>query len=325
MVDVSTRSFAPGALALVALVASACKLTVPLGPDRAELATAAPATKPGVPLEVMPMVMGRATAPRCVPAGEKPCRTAVDVVHAAFLVKHPRGAFVVDAGLRRGAKADLARFSFVVHNLFEYRHETSLADTLDVMARAGWPRPERYLVTHAHWDHTSGLVDLEKPRVVLGPGEAEFVRAYPADKTPTVMPHHLAQATLETFAWDGPAFETFPVSHDLFQDGSVILVPLPGHTPGSYGVVLTSVRGRRVIFVGDAAWSRDAIAAPSHKLAPISEIVDTDTGRGAESLWRLHHLARRDPTLLVVPTHDGAAVEELRALVTTPGSSAAAR
>ena len=184
---------------------------------------------------------------------------------------------------------------------------------------AGHPgRRERFVITHAHWDHTSGLLDLPRPRVLLGPGEAEFVRAFPADKPPTAMPHHLAGAELETFAWDGPAFETFPSSHDLFGDGAVVLVPLPGHTPGSLGVFLTSVRGRRVFLIGDAGWSRDAFEHPSHKLAPLSEIVDHEPARLSETLWRIHHLAARDATLLIVPAHDERAIEALRDLATTP-------
>ena len=33
-------------------------------------------------------------------------------------------------------------------------------------------------------------------------------------------------------------YEIYPQSLDLYKDGSIVLVPLPGHTPGSVGVFI---------------------------------------------------------------------------------------
>ena len=52
---------------------------------------------------------------------------------------------------------------------------------------------------------------------------------------------------------DGPPVLTFTRSHDLFGDGSVVLVDLAGHTPGSVGVLLHTSAGP-VLLAGDAAW-----------------------------------------------------------------------
>jgi glyoxylase-like metal-dependent hydrolase (beta-lactamase superfamily II) len=266
----------------------------------------------------MPILVGHVVAPRCVAAGEASCLTGIDISHAAFLVKHPRATFLIDTGLSRRAKADMARFGIVDQLLLDFQQDSSLGESLDRLAAAGWARPEFSLITHAHWDHTSGLLDLDHPRVILGPGEAEFIRSFPPDKSPAVMPHHTAAARLETFAWDGPAYENFPASHDLFGDGAIVLVPLPGHTPGSLGVFVNRLRGQRVFFVGDAAWSTDAIELPSQKLKPLSERVDNDTTGTSEGLWKLHHLHAKYPDLLIVPTHDGAAFARLRTLAATP-------
>jgi glyoxylase-like metal-dependent hydrolase (beta-lactamase superfamily II) len=128
------------------------------------------------------------------------------------------------------------------------------------------------------------------------------------------MKDHFEGASTETFSWDSGPYETFDRSHDVFGDGSVVLVPLPGHTPGSIGVFLDSVRHRRLLFVGDAAWSNRAIEIPSHKLAPFSKIADQDTSVLADTLWRLHHLHELDPSILMVPTHDGLAFDEVHSL-----------
>jgi glyoxylase-like metal-dependent hydrolase (beta-lactamase superfamily II) len=192
-----------------------------------------------------------------------------------------------------------------------YTKEGSLAEALK---KAGAPAPDFVVLTHGHWDHTSGLKELDHPRVVMGPGELEFMRSFKKDAPPVAMADHLDGARPEAVVFDGPAYEEFPASKDWFGDGSVVLVPLPGHTPGSMGVFLNRVRGRRVLFIGDAGWISDAVEAPSHKLGPFSELTDWDRARLSDTLWRLHHLRKRDPSVLIVPAHDLAAMEAVQAL-----------
>lgn len=285
-------------------------LIVPLGPDAPALATRVAPPPVKADIEIVPLRLGASTAPRCAPAGAASCLRTTEIIHAAFLVKHPRATFLIDAGVSARAQEDLARFPFWVRQAFAFHSEGALGTALAAI-RA---KPEFVLLTHAHWDHASGLRDLDHPRVVVGPGEREFIRDFPKDAIPSVQPEHFADARLETFAWDGPAYETFPKSHDLFGDGSVVLVPLTGHTPGSLGVFVNGVHGRRVFFIGDAGWSRDAVDLPSHKLRPMASLADDDRAGTSDTLWRLHHLHEAEPELLIVPTHDGAAVAELRAL-----------
>ena len=288
-----------------------CRLTVPVDADRPEFALHSAPAKAGTELTVTAFRMGSATAPRCIPAGEESCLGLATIVHAAYRVQHPGGSFLIDAGLGSDAEEDLQRFPPLARVAFEWRDEGSLQRSLGA---AGWPHFDFVLLTHAHWDHTSGLRDLFQPTVVMGPGELEFVRAFPAEATPTVMPDHLAGARIATFAWDGPPYEELPASHDWFGDGSVVLVPLPGHTPGSIGVFLDHVHGRRLLFVGDAAWSREAIEDPSHKIAPLSDLTDRDPATLSQTLWRLHHLHARLPDVVMVPAHDERAFLEVRRL-----------
>jgi glyoxylase-like metal-dependent hydrolase (beta-lactamase superfamily II) len=92
----------------------------------------------------------------------------------------------------------------------------------------------------------------------------------------------------------------------------VVLVPLPGHTPGSLGIFINSFRGRRVFFIGDAAWGMEGIELPSHKLKLLSDRTDNDTQVLSETLWRLHWLHLKHPDLLIVPAHDLQAFEAVR-------------
>lgn len=287
--------------------------TVPLGPDRPELAKFAPAPAAApVSVEVTPLLLGRALAPRCAAAGKASCLAVSEIVHAAYLVRHPKATFLIDAGVRANASHDdLARFPFWLRMAFDFEQQRGLGEALKA---AGNPKLDFVVLTHAHWDHASGLRDLDHPKVVVGPGEEGFIRDFPKDAIPSVMPEHFQGASLGSFAWDGPPVENFPASHDLLGDGSVLLVPLPGHTPGSLGVLVSGVHGKRLLFIGDAGWSRDAVELPSIKLKPMAMLVDHDWPQESETVWRLHHLHQHDPSLVIVPAHDGTALREVAAL-----------
>ena len=259
------------------------------------------------------MLMGAQATPRCAAAGEAHCLPFTETVHTSYLIRHPKGNLLIDAGLSEHGHDDLARFPALNRAMLRYepRGKGSLKASLTAL---GNPPIAWVILTHMHWDHTSGLTDLVHPRVIMSEEDLAFASAHANDDPPVAMVDHLRGALVATIKWDGPPVENFPASHDLYGDGSIVFVPLPGHTPGSIGIFVTRTHGRRLLFVGDTAWSVDAINLPSHKLKPLSRFADYDPDTLSDALWRLHDLAAKDPDLIIVPTHDGAAYERVRAL-----------
>jgi glyoxylase-like metal-dependent hydrolase (beta-lactamase superfamily II) len=93
----------------------------------------------------------------------------------------------------------------------------------------------------------------------------------------------------------------FATGFDLFQDGSVLAVALPGHAAGHFGICFHD--GQRWIFlVGDAAWSRQAITdnAPPPRWAT-GFLGDTVVYR--RTLADLHALAARNTDVALLPAH----------------------
>jgi glyoxylase-like metal-dependent hydrolase (beta-lactamase superfamily II) len=56
----------------------------------------------------------------------------------------------------------------------------------------------------------------------------------------------------QPFALDGGPFGAFPRSRALSDDGRIVAVDTPGHTPGHISVICVDDAGRHVMLAGDA-------------------------------------------------------------------------
>lgn len=166
------------------------------------------------------------------------------------------------------------------------------------------------LLTHAHWDHAGGLRDLPVARVQLAKAEYDHVASLERYLEHGVMRHHFVKSWPRTtpFELDGPPVLRFEASHDVFGDGSVTAVALPGHTPGSVGYLLRGRGGKRWLLTGDSTWTLRGVEKPAHKLV---RLIDLDGKQTGESIGRLHVLLKEHPEIAILPAHDGAALEAL--------------
>ena len=99
----------------------------------------------------------------------------------------------------------------------------------------------------------------------------------------------------------------FTAAHDLFGDGSLVLLPTPGHTPGSLSMLVRQPAATPLLMVGDLTY--DAYLMQDGNLPGLGE-----TGTGAPVHPCGQHAARsRYPDLAVLPAHDPAAGTRLSA------------
>ncbi|MBE2249732.1 MAG: MBL fold metallo-hydrolase [Myxococcus sp.] len=232
---------------------------------------------------------------------------------ASVVVKHPSGLVVIDPAFGRDVALDLVR----APKLFAVimgppRTKTPMHE---VMSAAGLDPAEvsLALATHVHWDHVGALGDVPNARVLLSRPELEWARGLRRYLDEGVMPHHLARAKdrMASFEFQGPARDGFPSSFDVFGDGALVAVPLPGHTPGSTAFFVKLIDGRTALFTGDASWTSRGIEAPAHK-NPLARL-DSDVPQTGDALGFLHALSKARPELLIIPAHDAAALERLPA------------
>ena len=228
--------------------------------------------------------------------------------YIAVLVMHRSGTLLYDTGL--GTRVDqqaAADSPWWAKMLAGYEQVNPARRQLDA---AGEPLPTRIFLSHAHWDHISALEDFPEAQVWVTVAEREFVRH---GKPPAVWPSQVASKRIH---WKEFAFEAKPVlafdqTLDLFGDGNAVLVAMPGHTPGSTGLLLTTDSGNRYFFVGDTVWNAAAIGVESPKSWLGRRFADSDAAQVQAQIGKLRKLQQLLPDMVIVPAHDASVHDKL--------------
>lgn len=235
---------------------------------------------------------------------------ARDFTMTAVLVRHPKGDLLIDTGFGRDVDAHFALMPAFFRVTTSYERTRSAAEQLDA---AGYDRSRLrgVVLTHAHWDHVSGMGELAQTPVLVTKAERKFIEE---GGFLTAVARSIPAVRYETYELDGGAYLGFPASHDVYDDGSVVIVPAPGHTPGSVIVFVTLPGGGRFAFVGDLVWQLEGILQREERPWLQRTLGDTDEALVRENILRMASLAARFDDLHVVPAHDARAFAAIPAL-----------
>lgn len=230
-----------------------------------------------------------------------------DFVMNAALVRHPQGDLLIDVGFSRDIDAHFGLMPLYFRLTTSYTRLTAAADQLDA---AGYPRARLrgIVLTHAHWDHVSGVADFPGVPVLVPAEERRFIAEGGAL---TAVARSLADARYETYAFEGPPYLGFPASHDVYGDGAVVIVPAPGHTPGSVIVFVALPDGRRYAFVGDLVWQREGVLGRAERAFVPRTLADHDPAQVREALLRVAAIVAGHPEVTLVPAHDARGFADL--------------
>lgn len=162
------------------------------------------------------------------------------------------------------------------------------------------PATVRHLAfSHLHPDHV-GNVDLFPDATVLLQ-QAELDAAFgPEAEELTYFPDSYA-------ALERDNVQAVSGEHDVFGDGTVVLKPLPGHTPGHQGLLVTLKETGPVLLAGDVSYSvkdyaEGAVRSGNVDLEASARSMEAtkQLERAGVTVW-LHHDARAQREVRTAP------------------------
>ncbi len=226
----------------------------------------------------------------------------------AFLIRHPaRGALLFDTGY---APRLLEAFAHWPDRLYKYATPTTIGTSalLQLEAHAVSGADVRtVIVSHLHADHVAGLHDFPQARFVMSRAalalqqSARGIDAVRRGILQRLFPTDFVARSTVIERLDGTPLPHLGATHDLFDDGSVVLVGMPGHARGQLGALLRTDRGP-VLLCADGAWTSQAYRElrPPH---PITALMQDDMHALSRTLKALQQFAATRPDVTILPTH----------------------
>lgn len=220
---------------------------------------------------------------------------------SGLVLIHGDQAWLLDGGAGVNVEADLegapAATAFFVNRV--EKPKIQIQTVAEALERVGVEKLEGAIASHAHFDHLGGLVDLPDVPIWAPATEWEALEDL-------ALPGTVERLGNRGRVLDFPngTFLNYEASKDLFGDGSVILVPMPGHTPGSVGAFISVEPGKTFFHIGDTTWVTEGVEKLEHK-AKLALLFDgEDVDQAANQIARVNQIWKQIPDLQILPAHD---------------------
>jgi glyoxylase-like metal-dependent hydrolase (beta-lactamase superfamily II) len=233
-----------------------------------------------------------------------------------ILVRHPAGNLLIDTGNSSHFSQDVNVYPFWLRLKLK-----SLAGQLnpdvplpELLRRVGEnPAKLRWVIlSHVHLDHVGGLMDLPHLPVLMTREEIQFANDPEAQAKGYVIAAYaekLPPPNAPTLQFESKPYETFDESADLYKDGSVVAVPLRGHTPGSVGIFVNLSPAHRFFYVGDSVDDERGFEERAGKPLLLRDS-DNDPALANQIVSRLSELHEKVPALAIIPAHGRSAYKK---------------
>lgn len=160
-----------------------------------------------------------------------------EVTSSCYLIKHGNRYMLWDTGVSAGlvgTKLETPSMTIrlkksIVSQLAEIKVRP---DQIDVIG-----------ISHYHADHTGQAAAFPKAKLLIGKGDLDALKAVPT-------PQGLDPDPLKPWIKGGAKVEAATRDIDVYQDGSVVMLKMPGHTPG-HSALLVRLASGPVLLSGD--------------------------------------------------------------------------
>ena len=212
----------------------------------------------------------------------------VDFVNSSYLIVHPRGTLMFDAGAVPDSAFEAHRGGPVTEGIM-----TATKPLLPQLAAAGYEPSDidYFALSHYHSDHTANANAFAESEWIVQRAERDFMFADAPEGI--IRPDTFAQlAHARTRVLDNEDL-------DVFGDGAVVVIATPGHTPGHQVVAVRLRNAGTIVLGGDLYHYPEEIETgrvPTFEFDPEQsrrsrEKVQALLSRTRGTLWIEHDLA----------------------------------
>ena len=181
---------------------------------------------------------------------------------SVYLIEHPKGLILVDTGWHRdmspeGVYDKAAQIkslgSRVLYNVNQ--GQIPLGEAVDEQLATMGIKPadlDYVLLTHLDCDHANGLRAVKNAKhIIVAQEELDCARKNGFIRYKKKWWEGVDLQTIEWNGTEGPAQKSF----DLFGDGSIKMINIPGHCDGLCAVKITREDGRYVLLFSDGGYA----------------------------------------------------------------------
>lgn len=181
---------------------------------------------------------------------------------SVYLIEHPKGLILVDTGWHRdmspeGVYDKAAQIkslgSRVLYNVNQGK--IPLGEAVDEQLATMGIKPadlDYVLLTHLDCDHANGLRAVKDAKhIIVAQEELDCARKNGFIRYKKKWWEGVDLQTIEWNGTEGPAQKSF----DLFGDGSIKMINIPGHCDGLCAVKITREDGRYVLLFSDGGYA----------------------------------------------------------------------
>jgi N-acyl homoserine lactone hydrolase len=232
-----------------------------------------------------------------------------------YVIEHRDGLVLFDTGQDRASVTEASYFPGGLNGLIYSRlSKFSIAEdqTLTAgLARIGYDVRDvgTAVISHLHQDHIGGLPELGHAELLVSRPEWDSLTK-PFAEARGLMPKHIDLPGLNWRQLDAEplgdrSVVPFTHGHDVFGDGTMVLLPTPGHTAGSLAMLVRRPSHLPLLMVGDLTYDDRLLAA-----GRLPGVGNKKQMRRAAQM--VNDLRSSLPGLVVLPAHDPRAAERLR-------------
>ena len=181
-----------------------------------------------------------------------------------YVIEHTDGVVLFDTGQDRASVTDPHYFpdgpvGLIYRRLA--RFEVNEDETVSAgLARLGYHPADvtTAVISHLHQDHIGGVAEIPDAELLVSADEWRSLHR-PMAAARGLLRDHIDRPGLRWSPVDlsplaDPSLAPFTSGHDVFDDGSLVLLPTPGHTHGSMSMLVRRPDAPPLLLAGDLTY-----------------------------------------------------------------------